>query len=950
MSPEDTTYRKALRLSVIAETIADMSGYSMAYKAVKYAYYSHELVNLLIKGGLSVLLLPLMESLKEYGITGPTAILRVYYLGCKHSLTHKINSNIPKSLAFITDSPGVLLPECPLKILQYISGFISPAQWLYVSCLPAPHNSNDWSSWYLSRIIRRQGWTVIMCINETTQLPNGVKCPAFALVTRRKRVRKTGDTDANSSTHTYLKEAMLVVRGSKSTMDWAINLEESLDDFTYTYKANCESVSSPGEGNVLTAVGKVHRGIHQGALGILDAFTVRTYLLRLLTKGYRITVVGHSLGAGVASLIAAEMRSTVSLSGVGAARRRRSYEEGTNKGAPIDLTGKPSAVDDSNDVNYHLAHNVSAVVFACPAIVSEPLVDAFSIDKLLINVVVGNDIIPRVSRKSFAQLAREVNDFTATANLWAGADKADFWRYMENMGKASDIHQINNNGAVVGGGAGVKADSTAVPSGEKPLEGTVCVEGKIISVTAPTVDSTAVETTASSSNPTTTSTTTSKLLDVTNSAVSGFFKYATTSSSTTASAPPAVDPSVPSAPPAAATTSGVVVQGVPSKPAKPDKPLRGVVVSSVNASSVSSASSNGNVTLAASATVVAARVVEPAAVITAESSSGVEVSTVVTGKLQIVDPEVFIITPSPIVHIYRENNGQMKSAVVTHAHASFTRIDLILDEVMEDHKMTAYRNMLTSAAYSLRRKERNMKAPTAAEKEASDLASVMTELIFNTTHLNEMTEGDSSCAFEPGSSTSDCVCTVDREEVVKQTIANADYIEGVDSAAVATALDPFISSDKITSSNGSSAIENDLTLTKAALAEGNKHQAVVTFGVDGLSSSGSVEGAAEASEGGDAAAYTHVWKHCYLCGLDVTWPYMLHSDASRATVTHNCSACGEVVCSACAPAGDQLPGDGYNQYYTLPDFRIALPRQGLFAPQRICLACYFDSSHATHEA
>jgi hypothetical protein len=76
-----------------------------------------------------------------------------------------------------------------------------------------------------------------------------------------------------------------VVRGSKSTMDWAINLEESLDDFSYTYKANCQSDSSPGEGNVLTAVGKVHRGIHQGALGILDAFTVRTYLLRLLTKG-----------------------------------------------------------------------------------------------------------------------------------------------------------------------------------------------------------------------------------------------------------------------------------------------------------------------------------------------------------------------------------------------------------------------------------------------------------------------------------------------------------------------------------------------------------------------------------------------------------------------------------------------------------------------------------------
>ena len=57
-------------------------------------------------------------------------------------------------------------------------------------------------------------------------------------------------------------------------------------------------------------------------------------------------MVGHSLGAGVASLIAAEMRSTVSLSGVGAAaaKRRRSQQGdgaavGQKRSAPIDLTG-----------------------------------------------------------------------------------------------------------------------------------------------------------------------------------------------------------------------------------------------------------------------------------------------------------------------------------------------------------------------------------------------------------------------------------------------------------------------------------------------------------------------------------------------------------------------------------------------------------------------------------
>lgn len=52
------------------------------------------------------------------------------------------------------------------------------------------------------------------------------------------------------------------------------------------------------------------------------------------------------------------------------------------------------------------------------------------------------------------------------------------------------------------------------------------------------------------------------------------------------------------------------------------------------------------------------------------------------------------------------------------------------------------------------------------------------------------------------------------------------------------------------------------------------------------------------------------WVPCSVCGLDVTWPYVLHSDASRAVVAHNCRKCGEVVCSLCSPAGDSLPGDG----------------------------------------
>lgn len=87
------------------------------------------------------------------------------------------------------------------------------------------------------------------------------------------------------------------------------------------------------------------------------------------------------------------------------------------------------------------------------------------------------------------------------------------------------------------------------------------------------------------------------------------------------------------------------------------------------------------------------------------------------------------------------------------------------------------------------------------------------------------------------------------------------------------------------------------------------------------------------------------WTPCSVCGLNVTWPYMVHSEAARAMVTHHCAVCGHVVCTYCAPAGDVVPGDGLNQTLTLKDMRISLPWIGVFTPQRVCLHCYFDSSH-----
>ena len=38
--------------------------------------------------------------------------------------------------------------------------------------------------------------------------------------------------------------------------------------------------------------------MHKGAIGMLDYYGLRESLVALATRGYTITVVGHSLGAG----------------------------------------------------------------------------------------------------------------------------------------------------------------------------------------------------------------------------------------------------------------------------------------------------------------------------------------------------------------------------------------------------------------------------------------------------------------------------------------------------------------------------------------------------------------------------------------------------------------------------------------------------------------------------
>eukprot|EP01038_Epipyxis_sp_PR26KG_P012442 gene12442-16687_t len=409
-SNKDTTARMALRYSSIAQVVAEFSGFTMTYKAVEYAYMGKELMSLLIASDTLTVLNPLLASLKSYGITGPTALTRVYYLGCKHVLEAKIRTKIRDAEFNGVNMEGVLSNQCPLNILKFVSKYVTAAQWLYVSNLPAPHDNSEWGSWYLSLLLAKQEWSLLMCVQDTTKLPNGRKCAAFGLVARKRKNPQTG---------IETREALLLIRGSKSAMDWTINFSDEQVPFQYHLDVYSDNNNNNNNNNI---DGRMHRGMYESAIGILDGYAVRSRLVELALRGYSIRVIGHSLGAGVACIIAAEMRN---------------YLRNQNNISKI-----ISSVGTNSRINFSmLVNNFTAITYASPPCVSGNLSHAFMKDELLVNVVVGCDIVPRLNRANFKLLAQEIITITPQADEWYNKDYSCLKKYLSKFGKAADINE-----------------------------------------------------------------------------------------------------------------------------------------------------------------------------------------------------------------------------------------------------------------------------------------------------------------------------------------------------------------------------------------------------------------------------------------------------------------------------------------------------------------------------
>ena len=403
--------------------VAVEAGYSLV-KYGKIALGAYDLVNTVIsKDNLEILKvitheLSALDGNNKMNLT-VQGLQAAYYISCQHKIEQK-DASRRRVLDFEME-------ECPPKLLDRAAKYLACAQWLYSSNLPAPYDSEEYFAWRLVQLTkdRTSNWTIIGINSKTILLKDGTLCPAFCLAARSEPV----------------KEFCISIRGSVSTEDWNINANDKPFPFTFD-----------GE------TGFVHRGMYLGVLGILDIFDIMKYVEYFVGHGYSIRVAGHSLGAGTAMLMSAEI------------------------------------------INRHLASgkreediDILAVGIATPPVTSENIAVKIAARDWL-SVINQNDIVPRLSRNNLNALNYEINEFSKTGKpqVWSSADIKDVKAYMLSCGKQGDIDYRHATlgsetamGAASSAAAPVVIESINTKKDEEKLDIILVPPGKLIYIHKP---------------------------------------------------------------------------------------------------------------------------------------------------------------------------------------------------------------------------------------------------------------------------------------------------------------------------------------------------------------------------------------------------------------------------------------------------------------------------------
>lgn len=173
------------------------------------------------------------------------------------------------------------------------------------------------------------------------------------------------------------EEAVLAFRGSTSPQDWAINSE--CDEVQICHENAPQDWSA-------------HGGMVRAARAVLYDCGAAAAVAKLRKAGLKVKCVGHSLGAGVAALATALLN--------------------------LDDSTKPL---------------VTASLYAVPACASPALAEALK--ATVEAAILRDDVVPRLSEKHCARLAREVVADDAHYREAFAKDRAAYARYCNTLGK-----------------------------------------------------------------------------------------------------------------------------------------------------------------------------------------------------------------------------------------------------------------------------------------------------------------------------------------------------------------------------------------------------------------------------------------------------------------------------------------------------------------------------------